>query len=89
MTNLPPTLTGYPRPTHPPAPIVVVTAVLVPAPPYTLLLAMNTCVLTRVNEDQTFATDVFIDEFESCKDMSNEDLIESFKTFSGMTAIQG
>ena len=30
-----------------------------------------------------------MDDFESCKDMSNEDLADSFKTFSCMTATQG
>ena len=50
---------------------------------------MNTCVLTRVNEDQTFSTEVFMDDFESCKDMSNEDLADSSQTFSGLNAIRG
>ena len=30
-----------------------------------------------------------MDEFESCKDISNEDLAECFKTFSGLTVRQG
>ena len=42
---------------------------------------MNACGLKIANQDQTFATKVFMDDFESCKDMSNEDLAESFKTF--------
>ena len=73
----------------PPAPAVGVPVVILPAPPYTVLLAMNACVLTRENPDQTFSTEVFMDEFESCKDMSNEDLAESFKNLSGLTATQG
>ena len=89
MVNLPPPPTGYPRPTHPPAPALVVPAVFVTAPPYTVLLAMNACVLTRANQDQTFATEVFMDDFEIYKDMSNEYLAYSFKTFSGMNATQG
>ena len=36
-----------------------------------------------------FANEAFIDKFESCKDMSNEDLAEYFKTFSSITVGQG
>ena len=50
-------------------------------PPYTVVMAMNSCVLTTSNQDQTFATEAFMDEFESCKDMSNEDLAECFEKF--------
>ena len=58
-------------PKNPPAPSVVVSAVVVPTTPYTMLLDMNSCELTRANQDQTFSTEVFMDYFESCKDMSN------------------
>ena len=86
MTNLPPAPQG---PTNTPAPEVVVPAFIVPAPPYTVLLAMNVCGSTRANQDQKFATEVFMDDFESSKYMSNEDLAWSFKTFSVLTATQG
>ena len=36
-----------------------------------------------------FATEAFMDEFESYKDISNEYLAECFKTFSGLTVGQG
>ena len=50
---------------------------------------INSCGLTTENQDQKFATEAFVDEFESCKDMSNEDLAECFKKFSGLTVGQG
>ena len=89
MAKLPLPPTGYPHPTHPTAPAVGVPAVLVPAPSYTVLLDMNACGLTRANQDQTFSTEVFMDDFENFKDTSNEDLADSFKTFSGLTETQG
>ena len=49
---------------------------------------MNVCEFKISNHDQTFPTDIFMDDFEICKDMSNKDLTESFQTFSGMTADQ-
>ena len=80
MANLPPTPSNTPiRPPYGP-PI---------GPPYIFVMAMNSCGLTTANQDQTFATEAFMDEFESCKDMSNEDLAECFKTFSGITVGQG
>ena len=55
MANLPP------APQNPPnTPI---------RPPYTIMMAMNSCGLTTANQDQTFATEALLDEFESCKDM--------------------
>ena len=69
--------------------MVGLSEVVVPAPPYTVLLAMNACGLTRANQHQTFSTEIFMDDFESCKDMSNEDLSEIFKTLSGMILTQG
>ena len=86
MANLPPAPQG---PHNPPAPEVGVPEVVVSAPPYTVMLAMNACVLTRANQDHTFTTKVYMDDFESCKDMSNEDLAEIFKTFLCLTATQG
>ena len=89
MANLTPPPNWYPRTTHPPATVVGVPAVVVPAPPYSLLLAINACGMTRANQDLTFVTEVYIDDFESYNDMSNADLADSFKTFSGLTATQG
>ena len=48
-------------------------------PPYTVVVAMNSCGLTTANQDQTFATEAFMDSFESCIDMSNENISECFK----------
>ena len=84
--NLPPAPQGI---KNPPEPEVVITAYVLPTPPYTVMLAMNASGLTGANQDQTFATEVFMDDFESCKDMSNEDLAEIFKTFLCLTATQG
>ena len=53
------------------------------------MMVMNSCGLTTENQDKTFATEAFMDEFESYKDMSNEYLAECFKTFSGLTVGQG
>ena len=86
MDNLPPSRQGPP---NTPSPEVGAPAIVVAAPPYTVLLAMNACGLTRANQNQTFATEIFMDDFESCKDISNEDIAESFKTFSGLTGTQG
>ena len=36
-----------------------------------------------------FETEAFIDEFEICKDMPNEDLAECFKTLLGLNVGQG
>ena len=58
-------------------------------PPYIIVMDMNSCRLTTANQYQKFKTEAFMDEFESCKDMSNEDLAECFKTFSGITVGQG
>ena len=58
-------------------------------PPYTIVMAMNSCELTTANQDQKFETEAFMDEFESCKYISNEELAEFFKTFSGLTVGQG
>ena len=50
---------------------------------------MNICGFIRANKDQTFTTGVFMDDFEYCRNMSNEYLADSFKTLSGMTENQG
>ena len=47
MANLPP------APQNPPNPRI--------GPPYTIVMAMNLCGLTTANQDQTFATEVFMD----------------------------
>ena len=49
---------------------------------------MNVCEFKISNHDQTFPTEIFMDDFESYKDMSNKYLAESFQTFSGLTADQ-
>ena len=89
MANLPPPPNGYTRPNYLPSSVVGIPEVLVPAPPYTVLLAKNACESTRANQDHTFATEVFMDNFVSYKDTSNEDIEDSFKTFSSMTTTQG
>ena len=66
MGNLPPTPQGSP---NKPAPEVGVPAVVVPEPPYILLLYIIACGLKRANQDQTFTTKAFMDEFEICKDV--------------------
>ena len=58
-------------------------------PPYIIVMDMNSCRLTTANQYQKFKTEAFMDEFESCKVMSNEDLAECFKTLSGLTVGQG
>ena len=58
-------------------------------PPYTFLMALNSCGLTTENQYQAFATEAFMDDFESYKDMSNEDLAGCFKTLPGLTLGQG
>ena len=75
MTDLPP---APQNPSNPPI-----------GTPYTIVMAVNSCGLTTPNQDQNFATESFMDEFEICKDMSNEDLAEFLKTLSGITVGQG
>ena len=74
MENLPP------APQNPPNPPI--------GPQYTIVMAMNSCGLTTANQYQTFAIEAFMEYFESCKDISNEDLFECFKTLSGLTVGQ-
>ena len=76
-------------PPNPPAPEVGVPEVVIPEPPYTVLLDICACALTRANQDQKFFTGVFMDDFEICKDMPNEYRADIFKNFSGMAATQG
>ena len=60
MANLPPTPSNPQiRPQYSP-PI---------GPPYTVVMAKNSCGLTTSNQDHMFATEAFMDEFESCKDI--------------------
>ena len=75
MANIPP------APQNPPNPPI--------GPPYTIVMAMNSCGLNTANQDKKFATEAFMDEFESCKDNSNEDLAECFETLLGLTVGQG
>ena len=37
----------------------------------------------------TIASEVFMDDFETCKDISEDDLYDAFKTFSTLTVAQG
>jgi hypothetical protein len=57
-------------------------------PPFTLLQAMERCGLPA-NAAAAFATEVYMDDFETCKDITDEDLHDAFKTFSGLTVAQG
>ena len=34
--------------------------------PYNIVMAINSCGLNTANQVQTFATEAFMDEFESC-----------------------
>ena len=57
-------------------------------PPFTLANAMERCGLPAI-EAATFATEVFMDDFMTCKDITNDNLHNSFKTFSTLTQAQG
>ena len=57
-------------------------------PSFTLANAMANCGLTAT-EAVIFATEVFMDDFETCKDITDDDLNDSFKTFSTLTVAQG
>ena len=57
-------------------------------PPFTLLQAMELCGLPA-NDAEVFAREVYMDDFETCKDITDEDLYDAFKTFSGLTQAQG
>ena len=52
MENLPPT------PSNPPIRLPYGPPI---GPPYTVVMAMNSCGLTAENQDQTFATEAFMD----------------------------
>ena len=60
----------------------------VPQPPFTLRQAMERCGLPA-NDAAAFASEVFMDDFETCKDVTDDDLLDAFKTFSGLTVAQG
>ena len=47
-------------------------------PPFNIENAIGLCGLIVGNQALTFATEVFMDDFQSCKDMSDEDLTEFF-----------
>ena len=57
MANIPP------KPSNPP---IIPPYVPPIGPPYTVVMAMILGGLTTANQDQTFATEAFMDEFESC-----------------------
>ena len=49
---------------------------------------MLACGLTAA-DSVTFATEVFMDSFETCRDMSDADLTDAFKTFSNLSVAEG
>ena len=57
-------------------------------PPYTLLQAIVRCGLTQIDAE-VFAREVYMDDFERCKDITDDDLYDDYKTFSGLTQAQG
>ena len=55
---------------------------------YTVAQAMTDCGLSAAN-GASFATEVFMDDFETCKDMSDTDLSDAFKTFANLSVQEG
>ena len=55
---------------------------------FTVADAILLCGVDHPNNEM-LATQVFMDDFASCKDMSNEDLADAFKTLSTLTVAQG
>ena len=49
---------------------------------------MTACGLDLVSAT-SFATQIFMDYFETCKDISNDDIEDALKTFSILTVMQG
>ncbi len=56
--------------------------------PFTVLMAMQQCGLNAQQADQ-MATQLFRNDFRSCKDKSDDDLKDSYKTFASFTQAQG
>ena len=57
-------------------------------PPFTLLQAIVRCGLTQ-SDAEVFATEVYMNDFKTCRDITDDDLYDAFKTFSGLTQAQG
>ena len=56
--------------------------------PFTVINAMTTCGM-NLSSATTFATQIFMDNFETCKDISNDDIDDALKTFSILTVAKG
>lgn len=57
-------------------------------PAFTVRDAMLSCGVTQQQAD-TLADQVFMDSYESCMDLSDDDLKEAFKTLSNLTVAEG
>ena len=55
---------------------------------FTMVYAMMACGLSD-KDVTTFATDIFMDDLQTCRDISNQDVDDALKTFSTVTAAQG
>ena len=55
--------------------------------PFTAINAMTACGLDLASTT-TLATQIFMDDFETCKDISNGDIDDVLKTFSILTVAQ-
>ena len=62
-------------------------AAVIPAE-HTVAEAMLACGIAAP-KDATFATEVFMDSFDTCRDMSEADLTDAFKTFSNLSVAEG
>ena len=56
--------------------------------PLTFINAMTACGL-NLADATIFATQIFMDNFTTCKDISTEDIDDALKTFSVLTITQG
>ena len=62
-------------------------AAVVPVP-FTFINAITACGLDLASATN-FATQIFMDDFETCKDISNDDIDDELKTFYILTVAQG
>ena len=56
--------------------------------PFRVINVMTACGLDLASTT-TFATQIFMDNFETCKDISNNNIDDALKTFSILTVAQG
>ena len=56
--------------------------------PLTVINAMTTCGL-NLADATIIATQIFMDDFTTCKDISNKDIDDTLKTFSILTIAHG